>query len=547
MLRLASLLTVFAGCLVAGIALADPPVPPDAIPAEGSTGPGEFPNKSVSAANWVMDVPPGVINSGDNQDQIRVTIPQSGPVKWSTPRYNEGDVAVRLAPFDPVAATELLGTDFPWDGSDNANDFRFGQNDPTTPIVQAWRPDGRVGFMAATVRSNYSDWDDGLDSGYYGTVAAHFASSGYGYSMLDGSYGTGGSDISVGGLGSIEEADVAFATAWFPYEQGWTAGYFNGPDVDGLASWQDDRRSFDLETVEAADLMTWIEPASVNLNIDNGSGPYGGYGKLSLASRGVNSVSDGLLFTISADSSSATNITTASPLDDGSGWLITSRNDNQDNPMFVGEAPESAFGFLYVPFDAQGLVGGRIDGDTGNAFKSAGAFTLTHADEGVYELTIAGKTGEDGMLLLNNADMIPGGQAPDWNYLSYQFDAQKNAFIIQARHFDESFSLEDTDFSFAWVDFTNPLSLTSPSLAGDVNLDGKVDLSDFGILKENFGTGTTQAQGDLNGDAKIDLSDFGILKANFGKTAGAAVPEPSTLLLLMLGGLAALVARRARR
>jgi hypothetical protein len=547
MLRLAYLSTLLAGCLAAGVALADPPLPPEVVLPEGATGPGEFPNKGVSAANWLMDVPAGVMNGGDNQDQIRVSIPQSGAVKWSTPRYNEGDVAIRLAPFDPVAATELLGTDFPWEGSDNPNDFRFGQTDQTTPIAQAWRPDGRVGFMAATVRSNYSDWDDGLDSGYYGTIAAHFNSSAYGYSMLDGTYGTGGSDVSVGGLGPIEETNVAFATAWFPYEQGWTAGYFNGPDAEGLATWQDERRSFNLETVEAGDLMTWIEPESVGLSVDNASGPFGGYGKLSLASLDVNSINDGLLFTISADGGSATNITAASPLDDGSGWLISNRNDQQDNPLFMAEATESAFGFLYVPYDAHGLVGGRVDGDTGTAFKSSGAFNLTHAGEGTYELTIAGKTGNDGMLLLNNSDMLSTGEAPDWNNLTYEFDAQKNAFVIQARHFDGDFPLENTDFSFAWVDFTSPLSLTSPSLPGDINLDGKVDLSDFGILKENFGTGTTQAQGDLNSDAKVDLSDFGILKENFGKVAGAAVPEPSTLLLLTLGGLAALVARRARR
>ncbi len=54
--------------------------------------------------------------------------------------------------------------------------------------------------------------------------------------------------------------------------------------------------------------------------------------------------------------------------------------------------------------------------------------------------------------------------------------------------------------------------------------------------------------GDLNGDHKVDLTDFGILKANFGKSgaAGAAVPEPSTLLLAGLG-LLGLAARWARR
>jgi len=55
-------------------------------------------------------------------------------------------------------------------------------------------------------------------------------------------------------------------------------------------------------------------------------------------------------------------------------------------------------------------------------------------------------------------------------------------------------------------------------------------------------------QGDVNGDGKVDLTDFGILKANFGKSAatGAPVPEPSTglLALLGLGGLVAILRKR---
>jgi len=69
----------------------------------------------------------------------------------------------------------------------------------------------------------------------------------------------------------------------------------------------------------------------------------------------------------------------------------------------------------------------------------------------------------------------------------------------------------------------NFATATGPvGLPGDFNADGKIDLTDFGILKTNFGTGTTLAQGDANGDAKVDLTDFGILKNNFGKT-GAAI------------------------
>jgi len=86
------------------------------------------------------------------------------------------------------------------------------------------------------------------------------------------------------------------------------------------------------------------------------------------------------------------------------------------------------------------------------------------------------------------------------------------------------------------------LTVKSSYFMGDANSDGKVDLSDFGILKANFGAGTTFAQGDFNKDAKVDLTDFGILKTHFGKsgTPAAAVPEPSTfamagLALLTLG------------
>ncbi|NLF30793.1 MAG: hypothetical protein GX591_07895 [Planctomycetes bacterium] len=56
---------------------------------------------------------------------------------------------------------------------------------------------------------------------------------------------------------------------------------------------------------------------------------------------------------------------------------------------------------------------------------------------------------------------------------------------------------------------------------GDCDSDGDVDLDDFVILKQNFGTpgGATQADGDLDGDGDVDLDDFVILKQNFGQQA----------------------------
>jgi len=59
----------------------------------------------------------------------------------------------------------------------------------------------------------------------------------------------------------------------------------------------------------------------------------------------------------------------------------------------------------------------------------------------------------------------------------------------------------------------------SVRLPGDANLDGIVDLQDFGTLKDNFNmSSATWADGDFTGDAVVDLQDFGTLKDNFNHT-----------------------------
>ncbi|NLF29654.1 MAG: hypothetical protein GX591_02060 [Planctomycetes bacterium] len=67
------------------------------------------------------------------------------------------------------------------------------------------------------------------------------------------------------------------------------------------------------------------------------------------------------------------------------------------------------------------------------------------------------------------------------------------------------------------------------SLSGDANGDGAVDLDDFVILKNHFGTpsGATVAEGDFDGDGDVDLDDFVVLKTHFG----AVQPQVEELLV----------------
>ncbi len=76
--------------------------------------------------------------------------------------------------------------------------------------------------------------------------------------------------------------------------------------------------------------------------------------------------------------------------------------------------------------------------------------------------------------------------------------------------------------------------------AGDANCDGSVNGADLGAVLANFSkTGMTWSQGDFNGDGTVNGADLGAVLANFNKSvnATAAVPEPSTLILLGIGAI----------
>jgi len=99
----------------------------------------------------------------------------------------------------------------------------------------------------------------------------------------------------------------------------------------------------------------------------------------------------------------------------------------------------------------------------------------------------------------------------------------------------------------AWT--ANPLAVVPATLSGDANGDGIVDAADYIILKLHMGQSTSAgaSDGDFDGDGTVDWDDLQTLISNIGagRTPSEISPEPATLLLLALSGLAML--RRRER
>jgi hypothetical protein len=149
------------------------------------------------------------------------------------------------------------------------------------------------------------------------------------------------------------------------------------------------------------------------------------------------------------------------------GWIVTVREDSETTPETLAAASQSEFQFVYVPFNAQPR---RRPYRRRDRFQTQGRrhFTVARTGTGTYEITIPGKTGADGTLLLQVADIETGTAVPlaSRAFLSYEFSNGK--FIVQSRKTttDSTADLADASFYVAWVDFQNPsLPARRPPLA----------------------------------------------------------------------------------
>ncbi len=115
---------------------------------------------------------------------------------------------------------------------------------------------------------------------------------------------------------------------------------------------------------------------------------------------------------------------------------------------------------------------------------------------------------------------------------------------------------------FAGRTVTGSDTLVMYTYGGDANLDGKINVDDYGRIDLNSPLPGVSGwyNGDFNYDGKINVDDYGIIDFNVGiqgsqfpSGAGggvsgvSAVPEPATASLLVLAGAAAMNRRSRRR
>ena len=107
--------------------------------------------------------------------------------------------------------------------------------------------------------------------------------------------------------------------------------------------------------------------------------------------------------------------------------------------------------------------------------------------------------------------------------------------------------------NYGWAGYVNnPFLIRADGVPmGDATLDGTVGIDDFSVLLAHWGSSSTNwSDGNFIGAGNIGIDDFSILLSQWGAGSGSdfasmQAPEPATLSLLALGGLALL--RRSRR
>ncbi|MBN2022294.1 MAG: metallophosphoesterase, partial [Pirellulales bacterium] len=154
------------------------------------------------------------------------------------------------------------------------------------------------------------------------------------------------------------EHNVNVATAFFPFDDPWRAAH-----VENNGTLRE------------------------HANVDAGNVTKTATGRYRLTLPDTNSQTDGMLFVIGGENED--NIVSTAPTADGTAWDLVVR-DNTSTAF--GTFQDKRWSFVFVDYDAPGLVGGRVAAN-GSLLHAEGGFSLTHtAGSGAYRLHITDYT-----------------------------------------------------------------------------------------------------------------------------------------------------------
>ncbi len=495
---------------------------PIGIPVPTNMAPGPFPTNVIAATFEVslatngLGYPGGILqldqlapseiiwDSGGYASvsrDILADITNESALGFASARYQCSGFDFTICPGNPLLAQSNLGS------YSNPNRERYGSGDPTVPACQSLSTSPNYGFAWATIHKNGASWND--QSGpFWAATYMQFdpGASSLSYDMIGGHFNNNNlytrttklvvgtlTDASAGDNGFPDRCAISHSIAYFPYSQGWRAGYFDdvlfsqglGGLSAGVPMWKRGD-GWGLWSGNALDGCTngnhninYDSPQQILTWIDATNGTDDGLALLNFP--GVNSQTDGMLFTIANEENGGGGgsgpFANNAALSNGAGWYVAVRDivNSAGNPTTYatdqGNDSGSSFSFVYIPYSSQNLIGGHIRGTNGTTIQGAGNFTITHPSVGRYELSIPGKTDTNGMLMLLNSGYLPTqptgfSNVVDECFMSYEYggtNSPNNVFVINSVHIDTSGSspvvtLRDADFNFAWVDFANPLS-----------------------------------------------------------------------------------------
>jgi hypothetical protein len=173
-----------------------------------------------------------------------------------------------------------------------------------------------------------------------------------------------------------------------------------------------------------------------------------------------------------------------------------------------------------------------------------------------FEMTFNGHFGGDGAGYL--ASTADEGNTVHQMFINTQFETHggdgwirileflEDGTTVRARTYSPLWDMHRTHSDFS---FTFQLSPLPPQGDGDYNNDGFVDAADYVAWRKTVGTANLLADGD--GDGDVDEHDLAHWKARFGNSTGggalAAVPEPASLIMLLLGACLFVLRQRPPR